>query len=139
MMSLWKLRVGVESYYLAQVASGLDEYYTGSGEATGSWAGAGANLLGLDGSVGAADLRAVLAGLAPGTGHRADTEWHTARRTQSAGARFRSHLLGPEVGVSRLRARPCPSVVHPKDGQVDGQVGAIVNSSPCLTCSDLRG
>jgi hypothetical protein len=34
-MSLWKLRVGVESYYLAQVASGLDEYYTGAGEATG--------------------------------------------------------------------------------------------------------
>jgi conjugative relaxase-like TrwC/TraI family protein len=68
MMSLWKLRVGVESYYLAQVASGLDEYYTGSGEATGSWAGAGASLLGLDGAVGAVDLRAVLAGLAPGTG-----------------------------------------------------------------------
>ena len=68
MMSLWKLRVGVESYYLAQVASGLDEYYTGSGEATGRWAGAGASLLGVDGAVGAADLRAVLAGLAPGTG-----------------------------------------------------------------------
>ena len=32
MMSLWKLRVGVEAYYLAQVAAGLDEYYTGGGE-----------------------------------------------------------------------------------------------------------
>ena len=35
-MSLWKLRVGVESYYLAQIASGLDEYYTGAGEAPGT-------------------------------------------------------------------------------------------------------
>ena len=68
MMSLWKLRVGVEAYYLAQVASGLDEYYSGSGEAAGQWIGAGAGLIGLDGAVDAVDLRAVLAGLAPGTG-----------------------------------------------------------------------
>ena len=67
-MSLWKLRVGVESYYLAQVASGLDEYYTGAGEATGRWAGGGSSLLGLIDEVTGEDLRAVLAGLAPGTG-----------------------------------------------------------------------
>jgi conjugative relaxase-like TrwC/TraI family protein len=67
-MSLWKLRVGVESYYLAQVASGLDEYYTGAGEATGRWAGSGSSLLGLSDEVTGEDLRAVLAGLAPGTG-----------------------------------------------------------------------
>lgn len=67
-MSLWKLRVGVESYYLAQVASGLDEYYTGAGEAVGRWTGTGAPLLGLHGEVAGDDLRAVLAGLAPGTG-----------------------------------------------------------------------
>ena len=67
-MSLWKLRVGVESYYLAQIASGLDEYYTGAGEAPGVWAGTGSGLLGLGGQVTAGDLRAVLAGLAPGTG-----------------------------------------------------------------------
>lgn len=68
MMSLWKLRVGVESYYLAQVASGLDEYYTGAGEAAGQWGGSGSALLGLSGDVGGEDLRAVLAGLAPNTG-----------------------------------------------------------------------
>ena len=67
-MSLWKLRVGVEAYYRAQVASGLDEYYTGSGEAAGQWIGAGAVLIGFDGAVDAVDLRAVLAGLAPDTG-----------------------------------------------------------------------
>ncbi len=68
MLSLWKLRVGVESYYLAQVASGLDEYYTGSGEAAGHWTGTGTSLLGLTDTVTGEDLRAVLAGLAPDTG-----------------------------------------------------------------------
>lgn len=67
MLSLWKLRVGVEAYYLAQVASGLDEYYTGAGEATGRWTGASSAGLGLFGDVVPDDLRAVLAGLAPRT------------------------------------------------------------------------
>ena len=66
-MSLWKLRVGAESYYLAQIASGLDEYYTGAGEAPGQWSGSGSAALGLSGQVAGDDLRAVLAGLAPGT------------------------------------------------------------------------
>lgn len=67
-MSLWKLRVGAESYYLAEIASGLDEYYTGAGEAPGEWTGTASPLLGLEGQVAGDDLRAVLAGLAPGTG-----------------------------------------------------------------------
>lgn len=67
MLSLWKLRVGVEAYYLAQVASGLDEYYTGAGEAIGRWTGASSAALGLAGDVVPDDLRAVLAGLAPRT------------------------------------------------------------------------
>ncbi len=68
-LSIWKLRVGVENYYLSQVARGLDEYYTGRGEVGGRWVGAAATGLGLDGAtVAPEDLRAVLAGLAPGTG-----------------------------------------------------------------------
>ena len=67
-MALWKLRVGVENYHLSQVASGLDEYYTGAGEAPGSWMGGGVAGLALMGEVAPADLRAVLAGLAPNTG-----------------------------------------------------------------------
>jgi conjugative relaxase-like TrwC/TraI family protein len=66
--TVWKLRVGAEAYYLSQVASGLDEYYTGAGEAPGVWVGGGLGSLGLVGEVEPADLRAVLAGLAPGTG-----------------------------------------------------------------------
>ena len=68
MEAVWKLRVGAEAYYLSQVASGLDEYYTGAGEAPGVWVGNGVESLGLTGEVEPADLRAVLAGLAPGTG-----------------------------------------------------------------------
>src|SRR4051794_24411495 len=67
-LSLWKLRVGAEHYYLSQVARGLDDYYTGTGEMPGRWLGNAASALELDGTVTADDLRAVLAGLTPGTG-----------------------------------------------------------------------
>ena len=46
----------------------MDEYYTGSGESAGVWLGGGVAGLGLNGVVDGGDLRAVLAGLAPGTG-----------------------------------------------------------------------
>jgi conjugative relaxase-like TrwC/TraI family protein len=68
MLSLWKLRVGAEAYYLAQVASGLEDYYSGHGEAAGRWIGAATPALGLTGEVDGEDLRAVLAGLTPGSG-----------------------------------------------------------------------
>jgi conjugative relaxase-like TrwC/TraI family protein len=68
MLSLAKLRVGQEAYQLSGVAQSLDDYYTGSGEAAGRWYGLGAERLGLVGDVDADDLRAVLAGMAPGTG-----------------------------------------------------------------------
>ena len=68
MLSLWKLRVGAEAYYLGQVAEGLDDYYTGQGEMPGRWLGNAVGALGLAGTVTGDDLRAVLAGLNPGTG-----------------------------------------------------------------------
>ena len=46
----------------------LGDYYSGAGEAHGQWIGGGASRLGLDGQVDPDDLRAVLAGLRPGTG-----------------------------------------------------------------------
>ncbi|MGE3836243.1 MAG: MobF family relaxase, partial [Acidimicrobiia bacterium] len=68
MLSIAKLRVGQEAYQLSGVAQSLDDYYTGRGEADGVWLGVGAERLGLDGPVVADDLRAVLAGMAPGSG-----------------------------------------------------------------------
>jgi conjugative relaxase-like TrwC/TraI family protein len=67
-LSLWKLRVGSEAYYLSRVASGLEDYYSGEGEAAGRWVGNAAAALGLTGEVDGEDLQALLAGLAPGTG-----------------------------------------------------------------------
>jgi conjugative relaxase-like TrwC/TraI family protein len=68
MLSIAKLRVGQEAYQLSGVAQSLDDYYTGSSEAHGQWVGGSAARLGLTGQVDADDLRAVLAGLAPGSG-----------------------------------------------------------------------
>lgn len=68
MLSIAKLRIGQEAYTISGVAQSLDDYYTGAGEAPGRWMGTGAVRLGLDGEVDPDDLRAVLAGIAPGTG-----------------------------------------------------------------------
>ncbi len=68
MLSISKLRVGQEAYQLSGVAQSLDDYYTGAGEAAGVWSGTGAARLGLEGEVVPDDLRAVLAGIRPGTG-----------------------------------------------------------------------
>jgi conjugative relaxase-like TrwC/TraI family protein len=59
---------GAEEYYLSLVAHGRDEYYTGSGEAPGTWMGSGAADLGLAGQVTPEDLRAILAGISPANG-----------------------------------------------------------------------
>ena len=67
-LSIAKLRVGQEAYHLSGVAQSLGDYYSGAGEAHGQWIGGGASRLGLDGQVDPDDLRAVLAGLRPGTG-----------------------------------------------------------------------
>ncbi|MGE0307157.1 MAG: MobF family relaxase, partial [Acidimicrobiia bacterium] len=67
-MTISKLRVGQEAYQLTGVARSLDDYYTGAGETQGQWVGGGAERLDLAGTVDADDLRAVLAGIRPGTG-----------------------------------------------------------------------
>ncbi len=60
-------RRGVE-YYLSRVASGIEDYYTGAGEAPGEWVGSGAAELGLSGRLSAEDLRALMDGRHPRTG-----------------------------------------------------------------------
>jgi conjugative relaxase-like TrwC/TraI family protein len=55
-------------YLLGQVAVGVEDYYTGGGEAPGVWHGAWAADLGLDGVVDADGLRSLLDGVHPATG-----------------------------------------------------------------------
>jgi conjugative relaxase-like TrwC/TraI family protein len=67
-LSIGKLAAGAEGYYLQAVASGVEDYYLGSGEAPGQWIGAGSARLRLCGMVTADDLRSVLDGRSPATG-----------------------------------------------------------------------
>lgn len=69
MLSIARLgsRLGAD-YYLSRVATSLDGYYLGQGEAPGRWIGRGTADLGLAGTVEGDDFRAVLAGVHPRTG-----------------------------------------------------------------------
>jgi hypothetical protein len=77
MLSIGKLVTGAEDYHLGMVAEGREEYYTGSGEAPGTWLGSATTDLGLSGQVDPETLRTLLAGMAPATarssGHGATT------------------------------------------------------------------
>lgn len=68
-LNIGKLAAGKAGYYLA-LASGVEDYFTGHGEPPGRWFGTGADQLGLDGTVIADELTAILEGRDPGTGER---------------------------------------------------------------------
>jgi len=64
-LSVGKMVARSGEYYIATVARGREEYYTGSGESQGFWLGEGARRLELEGPVAPDDLRLVLAGISP--------------------------------------------------------------------------
>ena len=68
MLTIAKLRAGPGSvdYYVKSVASGLEDYYAGKGEAPGQWLGPAAARLGLDGQVAGETLTALMEGRLPG-------------------------------------------------------------------------
>ena len=68
MLSVAKLGVGQQQYYLDSVASGVEDYYVGAGEEPGQWAGTASEFLDLSGEVDAARLCRVLDGHDPNTG-----------------------------------------------------------------------
>jgi conjugative relaxase-like TrwC/TraI family protein len=65
MLTIGKLGIGQENYYLDKVAEGAEDYYSGEGEAEGRWMGDAAEDLGLDGEVGPDQLKAMLTGRNP--------------------------------------------------------------------------
>ena len=65
MLTIGKLGIGQENYYLDKVAEGAEDYYSGEGEAEGRWMGEAAEELGLDGEVGPDQLKAMLTGRNP--------------------------------------------------------------------------
>ncbi len=68
MLSIGKLGVGQADYYLQAVGQGIEDYYTGAGEAPGRWLGTAADELRLSGEVVADALRTVLTGNRPHAG-----------------------------------------------------------------------
>ena len=66
-LSIGKLGVGQQHYYLDAVARGGEDYYTNSGEAPGAWIGSSSPRLELAGEVADVDLHAVLSGMHPQT------------------------------------------------------------------------
>lgn len=77
MLSIGKLAVGQQDYYLQTVAAGVEDYYLGSGEAPGRWLGDGARRLDLSGRVTPDALGAVLDGRRPGTDRKL---WRSTRQ-----------------------------------------------------------
>ena len=65
MLTIGKLGRGQERYYIDKVAEGAEDYYAGEGEAAGYWIGDAADELGLQGTVDAKQLTAMLTGRNP--------------------------------------------------------------------------
>ena len=90
-LSIGKLATGQANYYLRQadrrvdratsVATGVEDYYLGEGEAAGEWIGSGPIDLGLKGEVGDLGLHRVLAGQHPESGE----ELRSSRRAKVPG------------------------------------------------------
>lgn len=70
MLNIGRLGAGAAEYYLGEVATTSEAYYTGSGESAGRWVGSLSPALGLHGEVAPDELRAVLAGRHPVSGEQ---------------------------------------------------------------------
>ncbi|HUP68585.1 MAG TPA: MobF family relaxase [Acidimicrobiales bacterium] len=100
MLNVGKLAAGAAEYFLGEVATSPDAYYTGAKEAPGYWCGSLAPDLGLVGQVDPDDFRALLAGLDPRSGEALVNVSHSVcrRRTVKAGEEW----LTPGAAAERL-------------------------------------
>jgi conjugative relaxase-like TrwC/TraI family protein len=96
------LRLTDAEYAISAVAEGLDEYYTGKGEAPGVWSGTWAEELGLSGVVGHDELRALVDGHDPRSGTYL-LAGHKERKVKAFDATF-----SPPKSVSLLWAFGSP-------------------------------
>jgi len=70
MLNIGLLAPGAGEYYIGEVASSAEDYYTGRGESAGRWVGSLAKEINLVGEVDPDQFRAVLAGRDPHTGEQ---------------------------------------------------------------------
>jgi len=131
MLTIGKLRD--PNYYLAQVADGLEEYYTNAKEAPGVWIGRSAERLGLAGEVDGAVLHRVLDHRDPETG---------TRLTRAQGAPkvpgFDATFCAPK-SVSLLFALGSPEVSNEVRNAHDAAVGAAVRALEGFAARSRRG
>src|SRR4051812_10444189 len=67
-LNIGKLSPVATEYYIGEVATSAEDYYSGRGEATGRWVGSLAAELGLSGTVDPEHFRRILQGKHPFTG-----------------------------------------------------------------------
>jgi conjugative relaxase-like TrwC/TraI family protein len=132
-LSLGKLVLGQETYYLDTVARGAEEYYTGAREAPGQWMGAGAARLGLDGVVDADALGRVLEHRDPTSGERL-----TAARSVPTVAAFDATFCAPK-SVSVLFALGDPEASNEVRNAHDSAVTAALDVLEQAACRVRRG
>jgi conjugative relaxase-like TrwC/TraI family protein len=131
MLTIGKLRD--PNYYLAQVADGLEEYYTNAKEAPGVWMGRSSERLGLSGEVDGAVLHRVLDHRDPKTG---------TRLTRAQGAPkvpgFDATFCAPK-SVSLLFALGSPEVSNEVRNAHDAAVSTAVRALEDFAARSRRG
>ena len=131
MLTIGKL--GNPDYYLAQVADGLEEYYTNAKEAPGVWMGASAERLGLVGEVDGDELHRVLDHRDPKTG---------TRLTRAQGAPkvpgFDGTFCAPK-SVSLLFALGSPEISNEVRNAHDAAVATAMRAMEDFAARSRRG
>lgn len=132
MLSIGKLGSDADpsAYYLEVVVSGVEDYYLSADEVPGRWLGPAASSLGLTGPVEPEDLRAVLDGRHPRTGHP------LGQRRRVPG--FDLTLSAPK-SVSLLWGLDAPAVAADVAAAHDEAVDAAMAYLEDVACVARRG
>ncbi|MFP5327809.1 MAG: MobF family relaxase, partial [Acidimicrobiia bacterium] len=143
MLNIGKLAPGAAEYYLGEVATSAEDYYTGRGEHSGRWVGSLAAGLGLQGTVDPDTFRAVLEGRHPLTGERLVSERSGACRTRQVPSRDRPTLFDDDsLDVPQVAARLRVSTRHVRRllaaGQRASAEGTAVPPGTTLVGERLR-
>ncbi len=114
MLNIGKLGPGAAEYYIGEVATAAEDYYTGRGEAKGRWVGSLRETLGLSGEVDPEDLRRVLNGEHPQSGERLVSAQGSAGRAAARRSEPvpRDHRGGRRLGPCGSLPRTCPTSTY---------------------------
>jgi conjugative relaxase-like TrwC/TraI family protein len=133
MLSVGKLALGQQQYYLDTVARGLEEYYTSAKEAPGVWVGSCSARLGLAGEVDADALGRVLEHVHPDGVYRL-----TAPRSVPVVAAYDATFSAPK-SVSLLHALGPPEASNEVRNAHDAAVAASLPVLERVACRVRRG